>query len=104
MNVACAAVLSLAGIIFGCAPGFAHDWYPVECCSQRDCMPARAIDVDGYGWMTVTVGDTWIEIPAGFTVRLSPDSRIHVCFRTHTGELDGRPITMPICLFLPALS
>ena len=71
---------------------------------QHDCVPARAVDAHGRGSMTVVVGDLRIPIPAGFPVRASPDSRVHVCFRMFTGDVDGTPAITPICLFLPAQS
>jgi hypothetical protein len=102
MKIACAALSGLASILCGGAPAYAHDWYPFECCAQNDCMPAGAVEVDGRGAMTVIVGDRRIEIPADFTLRLSPDSRTHVCFRLYPNEIDGSIIVTPVCLFRPA--
>jgi hypothetical protein len=100
--LACVAISSLAGIIFDCAPVYAPDWYPLECCGRNDCMPARGIEGDGRGGMTVIVGNLSIGIPEGFTPRPSLDSRIHVCFRMYPSEIDGSITVTPICLFLPA--
>jgi len=91
----------LASILFRCAPVYAHDWYPLECCARNDCMPARGIEGDGRGGMTVIVGDLRIGIPEGFAPRSSLDSRIHVCFRMYPNEIDGSISITPICLFLP---
>jgi hypothetical protein len=97
-----AAMAGLAGIIVGCAPAHGHDWYPFECCARNDCMPAKAIEADGRGGMTVIVGDLRIGIPGDFVPRASPDSRVHVCFRMYPNEMDGNIIVTPICLFVPA--
>ncbi|HSH99487.1 MAG TPA: hypothetical protein VLA02_02715 [Reyranella sp.] len=100
--LACAALSGLAGIILGSAPVYAHDWYPLECCARNDCMPAGGIERDGRGGMTVIVDDLRIGLPEGFAPRRSLDSRIHVCFRVHSSEIDGSISSTPVCLFLPA--
>lgn len=99
--LAIAALAVVASVIFGFAPVYGHDWYPFECCGRNDCTPARAIEADGRGGMTVLVGDLRIGIPEGFATRTSLDSRIHVCFRISSNELDGNIIITPVCLFLP---
>lgn len=40
----------------------AHSWYPKECCSDQDCMPADRIEVDSHG-----------DLPRGFALRPSHD-------------------------------
>ena len=99
--LACTAMSGLASIIVGAGPVHAHDGYPLECCGRNDCMPARSMEGDGRGGMTVIVGDLRIGIPEGFAARPSLDSRIHICFRTYS-ETDGNIIVIPICLLLPA--
>ena len=99
--LACAAVAGFAGMIFGCAPVYAHDWYPLECCARNDCRPATSIEGDGRGGRTVIVGELRIGIPEGFDTRPSLDSRIHVCLRMYPNEIDGHITITPICLFLP---
>jgi len=101
-RLAFSAMSGLIGIIFGCEPVFAHDWYPLECCARNDCMPARAIEADGRGGMTVILGDLRIGIPEGFAPHTSLDSRIHVCLRMYPSEIDGNNIITLVCLFLPA--
>jgi hypothetical protein len=100
--LACAALSGLASIHVRGMPVYAHDWYPLECCARNDCMPATGIEGDGRGGMTVIVGDLRVGIPEGFARRQSPDSRVHVCLRTHTDHTDGSVTITPICLFLPA--
>lgn len=77
----------------------AHSWYPMECCSKRDCMPADRVERDARGDMQVTVGHRRIWVPQGFAVRPSVDNRIHICF-----HLDDHKFLMPLCLFMPAQS
>jgi hypothetical protein len=96
-------VCAAAALIFlfaGNGPVRAHDWYPIECCARNDCRPAGGVDVNGRGGMDVIVGDLRIGIPEDFATRLSPDNRIHICFRTY-GDTDGSITVIPICLFLP---
>jgi hypothetical protein len=94
-------VLSTIGLR---TPAHPHSWYPKECCSNYDCVPADGIVVDGRGGKIALVGQTEIPIPDGFTARSSPDSRIHVCFRTTAGAQYGGPDILLFCLFLPAQS
>jgi hypothetical protein len=85
-------------------PAGAHSWYPEECCSDDDCVPADAINADDRGATIVSVGDYRIGIPAGLKPRSSPDGRIHICFQVVWGDVDGSSVTVPICLFLPSQS
>ncbi len=78
----------------------AHSWYPRECCSDRDCMPADRIETDDRGDLRVVVGRLRIWVPRGFKVRPSFDRRIHICFR----EEQDLKFLMPLCLFVPAES
>jgi len=85
-------------------PALAHSWYPKECCSNQDCVPADAILDNEHGGKIVVVGQTNIPIPDNFIARSSPDNRIHVSFRTTAGEQYGGPSFIPLCLFVPAQS
>jgi len=78
----------------------AHSWYPKDCCSNQDCMPADRIEVDARGDLRVVVGRLRIWVPRGFAVRPSQDRRIHICFR----EEKDLKFLMPLCLFMPAES
>jgi hypothetical protein len=81
----------------------AHSWYPKECCSNRDCMPAEAIVTNERGEKVVIVGHYRISIPRRLHARLSPDNRIHICFVVLEAEFSA-PYALPLCLFLPAQS
>src|SRR5262245_21629887 len=75
--------------------GEAHSWYPRECCSDHDCMPADSLYKDRHGDTIVVVGSSQIWVPRGFAARPSHDNHIHICFRER--EFDFKAI----CLFLP---
>lgn len=92
--------LLTAGLKF---PAHAHSWYPKECCSEHDCMPADAMVTNEQGEKVVIVGPHRISIPRRLASRSSPpDSRIHICFAVRTSEYG--PYDLPLCLFLPAQS
>jgi hypothetical protein len=82
-------------------PAHAHSWYPQQCCSDHDCMPADDSAKDIRGGMVVIVGQRQIWVPRGFPVRPSPDDRIHICYRVIAVPEEG-VIAIPICVFLPA--
>jgi len=84
-------------------PAHAHSWYPKECCSDHDCMPADNIATGEDGRKVVIVGRHRISIPSRLVPRSSPDGRIHVCFAVLTAEYSA-PYALPLCLFLPAQS
>jgi hypothetical protein len=87
MMVAC----SLAGL-FGSAPSIAHDWYPLDCCSNIDCHA-----------LVESKGETVTEVPEGWRLwdgrfigrdraRPSPDGQFHLC------ETLSKSI---LCFFVP---
>jgi hypothetical protein len=90
-----AALLATASTL----PAAAHSWYPKECCSNRDCMPADGTSTDVRGDLSVHVGNRRVWVPNGFSVRPSRDDRIHICF-----HVDEHNFPMPLCLFLPLQS
>jgi hypothetical protein len=74
-----AAVLTLVAPVSGAR---AHDWYPRECCSNRDCGPAETVVRRDDGSYLVTMRGMSVVIPADYrNWRPSPDGRIHVCIR-----------------------
>jgi hypothetical protein len=86
------------------SPVSAHEWYPKECCSQRDCIPADRLTLDDRGDRIVLVGSRRIWVSKYVSPRPSPDGRVHICVREVNGELDGSLFPMTICLFIPAES
>ena len=70
----------------------AHDWYPVSCCSDKDCRPlieesGETVRESAEGW-TLWDGRT---IARGIA-KLSPDRRFHVC---------ESPAKTILCFFAP---
>jgi hypothetical protein len=60
----------------------AHSWYPISCCSNKDCHPVPCEEVN---WLQ--------QFNPKVTVLSSQDSECHAC-TTHAGRV-------PICLFKP---
>jgi len=72
VTVAIALLLSPAGSL-------AHDWYPIACCSEKDCRPLA--EAKGESVLESTKG--W-ELWDGRTIprsnaKLSPDGKFHLC-------------------------
>ena len=86
------AVLLLSG------PAFAHSWYPLECCSERDCFPVPVSDVRVIkgGWQLHD--GTIIEHAEA---RPSPDGRFHVCRRQDGKGPLIRMHKAPACFWAP---
>lgn len=60
----------------------AHDWYPLECCAERDCAPADTVVRRADGSYLVTSRGMSVAIPGDYrNWRLAPDGRLHVCLR-----------------------
>lgn len=92
-----AAVVSalLAVHLAGVAPAFAHDWYPRDCCSGRDCYPVADSDVawTAGGWLIKATG----EVVPHEKARFAPDGRFHRC------SVQGKIGERTLCLFVPGL-
>ena len=77
---------------FGVMFAGAHEWYPPECCSDKDCYQITAADVrptdDGY-WLIVLTGEKVKS--KGY----SPDGQYHRC------SYGGVREAGTICLFVP---
>lgn len=85
-------LLGLAIYLAGLAIAIAHSWYPLSCCSEKDCFPVEESDVkvtrEGYRLKDGTL------IPYS-AARPSPDGLYHVC-RYQDGKgalirLEGQP-------------
>jgi len=64
----------------------AHDWYPFECCSARDCAPADNVVRREDGGYMITARGITVLVPWWFRPwRESPDGRVHICFRQFAG-------------------
>ncbi len=84
--------LAVALLIMCPTTSFAHSWYPIACCSDRDCHPLSEAN-----------GQTVEESPAGWKLwdgriiargaaKVSPDQQFHLC------ETPSKSI---ICFFAP---
>jgi len=73
--------------------GMAHDWYPVWCCSEKDCRE-----------LVEAQGETVLETPEGWqlwdgrkvprnTAKPSPDNKFHLCEEARSKAI--------ICFFAP---
>jgi hypothetical protein len=88
---------AVAGLLLS-GPALAHGWYPLECCSDRDCFAvatAAVARVPG-GWQLED--GTFI---AWRDARPSPDAQFHVCRRQDgKGALIRMP-GKPACFWAP---
>jgi hypothetical protein len=77
-------------LISTCIPLQAHEWYPWECCSDRDChpMPPGRSVVEEHGGYRLYDGRF---VPYS-KAKSSPDGKYHVC-EDNTGRI--------ICFFAP---
>jgi len=75
----------------------AHSWYPIECCSGRDCMRVDRVERTSDGGMRMFAGSIQVQVPKGFTQRPSRDNDTHVCVREN-----GDGTYVPRCVFVPA--
>ena len=89
--LACAVLLGLP------ATATAMGWYDAMCCSNRDCRPIMAGEVELHadGWYVVPADRT---VPFGdWKIKPSKDVRIHICMTNHGAN--GSPNV--VCLYIP---
>lgn len=64
---------------------FAHDWYPLACCSNRDCYELpEGLVYEGRGGYVVPSHTNWngatvAESVQPYTSPPSPDGKFHIC-------------------------
>ncbi len=68
---------ALAGMMLALPSAWAHDWYPPQCCSGRDCAPLAAGRVKVTPEAYIIDG---IHRVAHNRVQWSPDGEYHACF------------------------
>lgn len=95
--IAAAVLLALLVIGFFATPALSHDWYPRQCCSDRDCFAAP-------GGVTATAGGWRVE-SSGEVVPYD-DYRVHPTPPEgggdfHTCHIGGDPKARVLCLFVP---
>ena len=82
-RLCCTALLAvLAGRAVQGPQALAHDWYPIECCADKDCAPADSVVRRDDGSYLVTSRGMSVAIPGDYrNWRQAPDGRLHVCLR-----------------------
>lgn len=91
----------LAVVALAAAPATAHEWYPLKCCSDRDCQPIDQSEVrmTPKGWEIAATGEV---IPFGDRrEQYSPDGEFHRCSRAF---VQSNAEDRTICLFVPGMS
>src|SRR4051812_21801079 len=88
------------------SPAFSHDWYPHECCHDRDCaVVSQAAWVapasGGQRLLVVTTELGTAVVPNELPRRNSNDGRMHACFQHAPSDPFGDFAV--ICLFIPPL-
>lgn len=68
-----------------------HSWYPIECCSDRDCAPVASggVGISAFGYVLKATGEV---IPFS-QARQSPDGAYHLCRSLSTNAI--------LCFFAP---
>jgi hypothetical protein len=65
-----------------------HEWYPQNCCSDKDCRPVPCEEIhsdgDKWEWHKLTIDK--------FKTQVSPDGKCHVCPLPYVGIL--------LCVFM----
>jgi len=97
INILRSGALALAITAVSATIAIAHSWYPVECCSGRDCMRVDRVEQMTDGGMRMFAGNIQVQVPKGFTQRPSRDNDTHVCVREN-----GDGSYAPRCVFIPA--
>lgn len=97
------ALIALSALFYNAAlvTANAHDWYPSECCDDKDCAPVDSVtrlNVPGRAapQLVVTSKHGRAIVPQNIVPRQSKDGRMHVCMRRDILFMDV------MCLFVPA--
>ena|SRR5262245_39241278 len=99
---ASSALLAMTLSLASQSPAIAHDWYPMECCHERDCAPVESVETlapastNALATLVVTTKYGTAVVPADFPRRESKDNRMHACMRQGaTGRIHL------LCFFVP---
>lgn len=96
--LAALALLMALALVFVPAPVLSHSWYPMSCCSDKDCFEVGPADVTATaeGWRIESSGEV---IPFDDPrIRMTPPEGgqvFHVC------HIAGDPTARALCLFVP---
>lgn len=96
----------LAGLLMafwasGPAPAGAHDWYPVACCSDQDCVPVDGevdVSASAEGWVIHATGEV-----IAYDDRRIRTTPADVGASYHRCSMGGKPQGRTICLFVPGM-
>jgi hypothetical protein len=89
---------ALVLLILMTSAALAHSWYPLECCSERDCYPVPVAKVKAVSGGWLVEGSTFVRHQ---DARPSPDGQFHIC-RHQDGK--GAMIAIPgraACFWAP---
>lgn len=91
-------LLTILMLVFGVTKANSHDWYPLECCSEKDCAPIPETDVEvtPQGYLIKSTGE---RIPYK-AARTAPDGQYHVCRYTPSSPII-QPVARPPCFWAP---
>ena len=80
-------------VLFDVTGAKSHEWYPPECCSDKDCRELREWEVTEVpgGYQVVSDNSSAIFTIPYKDAKLSPDGRFHKC--------EGRSIIL--CFYAP---
>jgi len=77
---------------------YAHEWYDLECCSDKDCAPVlKTKNGPVPGSLYITSKHGTVLINKNFPKRQSRDNQEHICM-ANVAE-DGGPVA--ICYYVP---
>lgn len=89
-------------LVLAASAAYAHSWYPVHCCSGKDCAPIEKMEPDEkLGGYQVTTKYGTAHIPANFKWQPSQDEFYHACIIQGADEGGGTFVTV-LCAFAPA--
>jgi hypothetical protein len=86
---------TVIALLFLTSSAMGHDFYTLDCCSDKDCgpLPNAAVEATSLGWHVRS--NNWTVPYADKKIRQSPDGRFHGCFR------NGDPAADLLCLYVP---
>lgn len=82
------------------SPALSHDFYDIECCSDKDCTPIAhtAVSATPEGWYIAETGET-VRYKEDKRLKQSPDGNFHWCARPPGYMRSLRTI----CLYVPPM-
>lgn len=95
------ASLLLLLLAAGANTAAAHDWYPVECCSDQDCAPVDGeadVSASSEGWVIHATGEV-----IAYDDRRIRTTPADVGASYHRCSMGGKPQGRTICLFVPGM-